>query len=84
MTEPNLKKLMRASKAASDNQIQHVVLTVFPNGKVHISGADNLVNTLLDNVQLYRDIETSLQENYLREGEVVHGDTYRLDSSSSL
>lgn len=79
MTDPNIKKLFRASKAASAKQIQHVMLTVSPNGKVHVSGADNLVTTLLDNVELFSTLETSLQDNYLTEGEVVHGDTYRLD-----
>ena len=67
MTDPNIKKLFRASKAASAKQIQHVMLTVSPNGKVHVSGADNLVATLLDNVELFSTLETSLQDNYLTE-----------------
>ena len=51
MTDPNIKKLFKASKAASAKQIQHVMLTVSPNGKVHVSGADNLYVTSLKGQQ---------------------------------
>ena len=46
-TNKNMKKLLKASEAASHTDTQHLVLSVSAEGRVHASGTDNLVTGII-------------------------------------
>ena len=62
-----LKNLLQVSEAASHTTCQHIVLSVFSEGKIHAAGSDNLVTGLVSDIELYRKIKACIKSHVTEE-----------------
>ena len=47
MPTKKLQKLLQASEAANDRDIQHILLSIPADGKVSVAGSDSLVTGMV-------------------------------------
>ena len=59
---------MQASDKAAKDQVQHLLVLLTPDGNLQINGATNFVNSLNNNEDLHRHLQTTLLDNIQREG----------------
>ena len=71
MTEKSFAKLVQASDKAAKEQVQHLLVLLTPDGNLQINGATNFVNSLNNNEDLYRHLQTTLLDNKQIEGSIT-------------
>ena len=62
--ETNRIKLVNASKKANDKKIQHVLITLSSDGRIHFNGSTNLVANLKNDRNFKNYLEKNLRENF--------------------
>jgi hypothetical protein len=76
-TNKKMKKLLKASEAASHTDTQHVVLSVYAEGRVHASGTDDLVTGLIGDEELFSKVKTCIRSK-VTEQPVGYATTHEL------
>ena len=60
MSERNMINLFKASDKAAKAQVQHLVLTVTPDGKIQMNGSDNMTDGLLGHPVLLEQLKSTM------------------------
>ena len=65
------KALIQASSKTCDKENQHILLSLSPEGDVTVSGSDNLVSSLISNIELFSKVKDCMRNNLTQES-VIH------------
>ena len=63
MADLRIKRLKKASDIATNENLQHILFILTPDGQIELSGCDNFVDSICENTDLYDNIKSTLFEN---------------------
>ena len=59
---------MKASKDSSNKNVQHLLAVIKPDGSIAFSGSDNILRAIVNNDEVYSNLQTSINTNRQKEG----------------
>ena len=71
MAGSQCNKLMKASRDASNKNVQHLLAVVKPDGSIAFSGSDNFLRAVISTADVYSSLQTTINANRQEEGTQV-------------
>ena len=71
MSSKTIDRFVKASEKASDDQLQHLIILLTPDGRLQVNGSSNFVEAVEDNKELFDRLKAVLKDYVKTEGLVT-------------